>query len=57
MKIFEKYGVKVLDVVIEYIKIISVLGIVVNDSWMFEMEFWEGFSLFSFVSSVLFLVE
>lgn len=32
MKIFEKYGVKVLDVVIEYINIISVLGIVVNDS-------------------------
>lgn len=57
MKIFEKYGVKVLDVVIEYINIISVLGIVVNDSQMFEMEFWEGFSLFSFVSSVLILVE
>lgn len=57
MKIFEKYGEKVLDVIIEYINIISVLGIVVNDSWMFEMEFWEGFSLFSFVSSVLILVE
>lgn len=56
-KILEKYGEKVLDATIEYINTISVSGIAANDSRMSEMEFWEGFSLLSLVSSVLTPVE
>lgn len=56
-KILEKYGEKVLDATIKYINTISVSGIAANDSRMSEMEFWEGFSLLSLVSSVLTPVE